>query len=89
MGFKQILLGLLILSPSVMADTLYQANMGGYSTGVGVGLGTGFGIGPNGYSPGVSAGGVPYDNFTYPYSSGCCGCNTCNNCDTSYSTRYR
>ena len=76
----------------VFADTLYQGNVGGYSTPVGVGLGASLtsGYSPygvntvGGYTAGVSPSGVPYDSFTYPYSSGCCGCNSCNNCSTSY-----
>ena len=95
MKYALIFSGLLLLSTQAMADTLYQANVGGYSTGVGVGLG--IGVGPAGipytsvnssyYSSYNNGTGASYDSFSYPYTSGCCGCNTCNNCGTSYSNR--
>jgi hypothetical protein len=84
----------LLLSVPVLADTLYQANVGGYTTGSGVGLGGG--IGPagapysayvGGYYGTTGVTGVPYSTFNYPYDSNCCGCNNCNNCGTGYANR--
>ncbi|MBA2654777.1 MAG: hypothetical protein H0U71_06895 [Gammaproteobacteria bacterium] len=83
------------------ADSLYQADVGGYSSGAGVGLGVGVGsagvpytaqsgvpvYGGYGPTPGAVRSAIPYDNFTYPYGSDCCGCNRCNNCETGYGDR--
>jgi hypothetical protein len=85
----------IMLSFPAMSDTLYQADMTGAGLGVGYGVDVspGFSYAPGnyygGYTPGIATSGVPYDNFTYPYSSGCCGCNTCNGCGTGYSIRCR
>jgi hypothetical protein len=96
MRLRRLIATLLFLPFSALADTLYQADVGGYSTGVGAGLGVGV---TTGYSPypysgidstypaGASSAGIPYDTFTYPAGSSCCGCNSCNNCDTSYANR--
>jgi hypothetical protein len=87
-----LLLGLSLPLP-LLADTLYQANVGGYTTSSGVGLG---GMGPTsvpysayggGYYGTTGVTGVPYSTFNYPYGSNCCGCNNCNNCGTGYGNR--
>lgn len=96
MKYRGLLTVFLFFSFPALADTLYQAEVGGYSTGVGVGMSGGVStanpyldqtnINYRGYTSNPYSG-IPYDNFNYPYSSGCCGCNICNNCDTSYANR--
>lgn len=86
MKYVSVLMIGLLLSMAAMADTLYMANVGGYSTGVGVGLGNGISTygytaaGVNVYTGYTGAVGGVSNGFTYPYSAGCCGCNRCDNC---------
>jgi hypothetical protein len=81
--------------PTSFADTLYQAQVGGYSAGaatafsggyvgVGVGLSAGTALPYTAYQGSVSSGyysGVtlPFEGANYPYGQQCCG--SCSSCD--------
>lgn len=91
---------LLFLATPAHADTLYQANVGGYSVGGGLSVGIGFGAGPYGgyadsntitYGNSYSVtSGIPYEGSNYPYGQSCCrGCNQCNNCSNGYGSSCR
>lgn len=78
---------LLVSFSSVMADTLYQATVGGYSGG-GLSIGGNVGYVPSGsigygYT-GQTIGGIPYEGANYPFGQQCCSCNNCNPCGNSY-----
>lgn len=88
---KKLLFGfILCFCAPCLADTLYQANIGGYTgAGFGVGVGTGYAAGYQanvgyGYGTTQTINGIPYEGPNYPFSQQCCGCNNCNSCGNSY-----
>jgi hypothetical protein len=89
MRYKHLFLGLFLFSAEAMADSLYQAEVGGYVAPSGIGLGspyTPYSTQANSYFnySGLTDS-IYYDNFTYPHSTGCCGCNQ-SSCNGAYSS---